>query len=127
MRLKRAVRDPDPQDDQPVPADDELPIQLAWKPVSEEAQIIAVLDAPRAEGEQFEVAFRRKEHELGALFAALSASDSLELQRRVGLKLAGDALAERFARLTNERRLRLIAFLVAARRRFAVVPREGTK
>lgn len=123
MRLKRAAREPD--DVQLEPAEEELPVQLAWKPVSMETEIIAVLDAPRAEGEQFDVAFRRKEHELGVLFAGLNAVDSLELQRRVGLKLPGDVLAERFGRLTNDRRMRLIAFLVASRRRFAVVPREG--
>lgn len=92
-----------------------------------ETEIIAVLDAPRAEGEQFDVAFRRKEHELGVLFAGLNAVDSLELQRRVGLKLPGDVLAERFGRLTNDRRMRLIAFLVAARRRFAILPRENRR
>lgn len=104
--------------------EDEVVVAPAWRPVSAETEILATLDAPRAAGEQHDAAFRRKEFELGAIFATLSALDSLELQRRVGLRLPGDALAERFGRLTAERRARLIAFLVAARRRFAVLARE---
>ena len=65
-------------------------------------------------------AFRRKEHELGALFTALSPADSVELERRLSVSSSDDVLASRFARLTSERRARLIAFLRHARHRASV-------
>jgi hypothetical protein len=125
MRLQRAVRDSD--EDEADPIEDDAPIKLAWRRVDAEDQILAVLDAPRTVGEQYDVTFRRKEHQLGEIFAGLSAIDSIELQRRLNLRLADDVLAARFGRLTSDRRARLIAFLVAMRRRFAVVSREGRR
>jgi len=91
--------------------------KLAWKPVAFEAEILAALDAPKQDHETSEAAFRRKEHEIGAVFARLTPADSLALERRLNLSLAGDPIAARFARLVAPRRLRLVSFLSEMRRR----------
>ena len=91
--------------------------KLAWKPVAFEAEILAALDAPKQDHETSEAAFRRKEHEIGAVFARLAPADSLALERRLNLSLAGDPIAARFARLVAPRRHRLISFLSEMRRR----------
>jgi len=122
MRLEPAVVDPDDPID---PTQDDAPVKLAWRRVSAEDQILAVLEAPREAGKQLDATFRRKEHQLGKIFARLSAVDSIELQRRLDLVLPEDVLAARFKRLTSDRRARLIAFLMSARRRFAVAVRAG--
>ena len=93
------------------------PAPLTWQPVALEAEILAVLEGAPAPGELIAVAFHRKEQQLAALFASLPPADSLALQRRLALALAGDPIAERFARLVATRRARLVEVLVRSRRR----------
>jgi hypothetical protein len=86
-------------------------------PVALETEILAALDAPKQDGETLDTAFRRKEHEIGAVFARLTPADSLALERRLNLSLAGDPIAARFAHLVAARRNRLVSFLSEIRRR----------
>ncbi|MEO8842282.1 MAG: hypothetical protein ABI704_11970 [Kofleriaceae bacterium] len=86
-------------------------------PLALEAEILVALDVPKRHHETRDAEFRRKEHELGAVFARLTPADSLALEKRLKLSLAGDPIAERFSRLTADRRDRLIGFLSAVRRR----------
>ena len=76
-----------------------------------EAEILAALDAPKQEHETSDVAFRRKEHEIGAVFSRLTPVDSLALERRLTLSLPDDPIAVRFSRLVAARRNRLVSFL----------------
>ena len=85
-----------------------------------DASLLAIVEAPLAPGETATTGFRRKEHELGAAFAALSVPEARALHRRLSNPSPDDALAQRFARLTLERRGRLLAFLADARRRAAM-------
>lgn len=82
-------------------------------------RIVGILTSGVDMGETAELAFRRKEHGLGALFATLSIVASRELHRRLANPRMGDRAAELFGRMTVERRGRLIAFLADARRREA--------
>lgn len=91
--------------------------KLAWTPVALETAIIAALDAPKQDHETLDAAFRRKEHEIGAVFGQLTPVDSLALERRLNLSIAGDPIAARFARLVPARRARLVGFLSEMRRR----------
>jgi hypothetical protein len=84
-----------------------------------DARLLAILDAPTT-GEPALVAFARKERELGAAFAALPILDQRALATRLAKPRAGDVLADKFGRLTAERRTRLINFLNDARRRAAM-------
>lgn len=84
--------------------------------------MIEILDRANSPHVLPSLAFRQKEHELGALFASLTPADSLELDRRLSVSSADDPLASRFARLVSERRARLIGFLRSARRRVASKP-----
>ncbi|MBL0214436.1 MAG: hypothetical protein IPQ07_11165 [Myxococcales bacterium] len=81
---------------------------------------LAVLDETAASGESAEVLFRRKEHMLGTMFAALPAPAALALHKRLTSPAPGDLLSVRFSRLVAERRGRLLAFLADAPRREAV-------
>jgi hypothetical protein len=92
----------------------------AVPPLACEPALIAILDAPVAPGETATDGFRRKEHEVGAVFAAMSIIDSWHLHRRLLRNAPGDALAASFQRLTGERRDRLLRFLGDARRREAL-------
>ncbi len=85
--------------------------------------ILAVLAAPLRAGETAHAGYRRKEHELGAAFAALPLAGARALHARLASPRDGDALAARFGRLTAERRARLIAFLADAPRRAALAAR----
>lgn len=87
---------------------------------SHDAHLIAILDAPLLDGEPANVGFARKERELGAAFGALPIFDQRALHTRLSNPREGDALAHKFARLTHERRTRLVNFLADARRRAAV-------
>jgi hypothetical protein len=91
--------------------------KLAWTPVVLETEIIAALNAPKQDHETLGAAFRRKEHEIGAVFARLAPVDSLALERRLNLSIAGDPIAAHFARLVPARRARLVGFLSEMRRR----------
>ncbi len=83
-----------------------------------EIAIVAVLDRPN-EGETVEIEFRRKENDIGQLFASLDVLAARELHRRLAQPSAHDVLAVKFARLVSERRHRLLTFLADARRREA--------
>jgi len=96
---------------------DSVQPKVTWTPVPLETEILAVLDAPQRDHETLDAAFRRKEHELGAVFAQLTPGDSLALERRLNLSLAGDPIAARFSRLVAARRNRLVGFLSEMRRR----------
>jgi hypothetical protein len=87
--------------------------------VAREHAILAVFMMPPAPGEQLELAFRRKEHELCVLFAQLSVSDARVLHRRLVLGATDDPIAAQLGRMVAERRARLIGFLADARRRDA--------
>lgn len=90
-----------------------------------EASLFAILDAPLREGETARIGFARKEKELGTAFAALPVVDQLALAKRLALPCTGDRLAEKFGRLTTDRRERLIQFLQDARRRAALTKGRG--
>ncbi|MEP6861852.1 MAG: hypothetical protein ABJE66_14590 [Deltaproteobacteria bacterium] len=111
----------------PVPAPQLAPPagaapSLVFRQVACENAMIDILDRANSPHVLPSLAFRQKEHELGALFASLTPADSLELDRRLSVSSADDLLASRFARLVAERRARLIAFLRSARRRAASKP-----
>ena len=86
-------------------------------PDTADGKLIAILDAPLASGESALAGFQRKEHELGTLIATLSATACHALHERLATPQHGDELAHKFARLTVERRTRLLDFLADARRR----------
>ena len=92
----------------------------APRPQTTDARLIAILDAPLAPGETTMTGFARKEHELGAVFAQLTVFESRAMHARLANPKLSDELATRFARLTIERRSRLLSFLADARRRAAI-------
>lgn len=102
----------------------EPPRRITWRKVALENEILTVLDAKPGPDETFELAFRRKEQELMAVFARLDILDSMELHRRLSLCLFDDPIASRFARLVVQRRTRLLSFLASARRREALQRRR---
>lgn len=85
-----------------------------------DARLLAILRAKPDPTETIASAYHRKEHELGAVFAALAPVQALELHRRLSRPRPDDELAARFARLVPPRRARLLAFLADARRRAAM-------
>jgi len=85
-----------------------------------DARMLAILASGPAHGETLDAAFRRKEHELGAVFARLSVAESRALHRRLSVPAQDDLVAARFGQLIVERRGRLLAFLADARRREAI-------
>lgn len=98
---------------------------LAAEPVADpggefDARLLGILAGGPADGETLDAAFRRKERELGALFATLDVATSRALHRRLSISADGDVVAARFGRLVSERRARLLAFLADARRREAI-------
>jgi hypothetical protein len=96
---------------------DEIQPKLTWTPVLLEAEILSALDAPKQDHETFDAAFRRKEHEIGAVLCRLTPADLLALERRLTLSLADDPIAARFSRLVAARRNRLVSFISEMRRR----------
>jgi len=89
--------------------------------------LVAILEAPLLRGEPAAVGFARKEHELRQAFARLTILAARALRMRLATPLPGDVLADRFARLTVERRSRLLAFLGDARRRAALSLGRGER
>ena len=85
-----------------------------------DAVCISILDAPLLPDETARVGFLRKEAELRAAFAQLPVAAQRALHARLANPTTGDQLAERFARLTLDRRTRLLTFLADARRREAL-------
>lgn len=98
-----------------APAAKPAPITTSLDP-----RILAILDAPLAIGETAMAGFARKEQELGSTFAQLSVIEARALGLRLSNARPGDLLAEKFGRLTVERRNRLLNFLADARRRQAI-------
>lgn len=98
-----------------------LEIAVAVRPPSEldpqiEQRMIAILVSDREGGETIELAYKRKEHELATAFAGLTAAQARALHARLLAPRQDDALASSFARLVETRRIRLMAFLLTARR-----------
>ena len=93
---------------------------------SHDATLLAILDAPLAPGEPAHVGFARKERELGTALGALPILDQRTLHARLSNPRTGDTLAEKFGRLTPERRQRLLNFLADARRRAAIAAAKGS-
>lgn len=89
----------------------------AFKPVALEPEILAVFETERADHKSRELAFKRKEYALGALFAQLVPADSLALEERLRAGLPGDAIACHFQRFVGARQARLLAFLADSRKR----------
>ena len=83
-----------------------------------DARLLAILDRDDSDVPAL-VAFARKEKELGEAFAALPILDQRALHARLSIVREGDMLADKFNRLTLERRTRLLNFLGDARRRAA--------
>lgn len=98
----------------PVTESIEPPAELRG---SRDGEIVAVLDAPARFGESADALYRRKERELGALFATFPTADALALAKRFTAAAPGDLLSAQFSRLVIERRQRLIDFLTDAKRR----------
>jgi hypothetical protein len=105
-----------------------LESRLTWTPIAPEVEILAALDAPKQDSETLDAAFVRKEREIGAVLSRLTPTDSLALERRLALSLAGDPIAARFARLTAALRERLVSLISAMRHRHpSSVAREGAR
>lgn len=85
-----------------------------------ERAITDVLASKPKLGETIDLAFRRIEREIAALFAQLTPVEARALKQRLELVRADDSLTARFNRLVAERRIRLLAFLGDARRREAL-------
>jgi hypothetical protein len=101
------------------------PVGVPRTTVSLEREIINALEEKPLPGERIADAFQRKERVVGSLFASLSVDDARSLHRRLCIPGKDDVIAARLARLTPERRARLIAFLGDARRRAALGARKG--
>lgn len=118
----------------PTPPIAALPRSVVTPPICEldrDAEILAVLATPSVASESTDAYHRRKEHLLGALFAALGAAEADALHGRLSTTpRADDRVAAQFGRLVLERRERLLAFLGDVRRREAIKnarrPRTGT-
>ena len=85
-----------------------------------DARLLAILDEPPLPRETVLARFTRIEAAMIAVFASLTTRDALDLHQRLVSSPPDDAIAERFGRLTVERRTRLVRFLANARRREAV-------
>jgi hypothetical protein len=99
---------------QTAPCTPRQPIASAY-----DLALIAILDRPVSAAQTYAIAFAHKELELRAAIAALSLADTRALLRRLTIPQADDDLVHRLARLTSERRARLIAFVADAPRRAA--------
>lgn len=87
----------------------------------DDAELLAIIQAPLDVGETVAAGFARKENELRGIFATLSVVASRALLSRLSNPKPGDQLAETFKRLTADRRARLASFLADARRREAML------
>jgi hypothetical protein len=104
----------------PVPQGEVRPFVLVWAPLPGDLdqRIIATIHAPM-DGVSAQTAYREKEHQLGAILAMLTVADAQSLHRRLTIPASDDPVAAAFARLTKDRRDRLVQFLADARRRAA--------
>jgi hypothetical protein len=87
---------------------------------STDVALHAILEAPLHAGETAAIGFARKEAELRHVLASLSILESRALHTRLSCPKADDQLPKAFARMTAERRARLINFIADARRREAL-------
>jgi len=103
------------------PVGQHQPFTLAWTPLTADLddRIVEAACASPSDGRSVHLAFREKELQLGAIFAALSIADAHALHRRLTIPATNDPVASAFGRLTKERRDRLLRFLGDARRRAA--------
>lgn len=85
-----------------------------------DALLIAILEAPLGAGASTQACFVRKERELAEIFATLGGAASLAMQSRLTRCSPGDELAAKFARLTSDRRARLVHYLADVTRREAL-------
>ena len=90
-----------------------------------DAACISILDSALRPGETARTGFLRKEAELRDAFSRLPVAAQRALHARLANPSPGDQLAERFARLTHDRRTRLLTFLADARRREALATAEN--
>ena len=93
---------------------------------SNDATLVGILDTPLFPGETAREGFHRKEADLRAAFAELPVASQRALYARLSNPRIGDQLAERFSRLTADRRTRLLTFLADARRREALAQAKNT-
>jgi hypothetical protein len=109
-----------------APAQSTTPARGPAAPRAEtnDERLMAILDAPLTRGETVMAGYARKERELGAVFAQLSVFESRTMHARLSNPKVGDELANKFVRLTSERRARLLAFVAGARRRAAIAGRH---
>ncbi|MBX3155528.1 MAG: hypothetical protein KF773_05985 [Deltaproteobacteria bacterium] len=84
-------------------------------------RLIAILDAPVTD--TIAAGYAHKEQSLRDVFVRLDLSASRSMHARLSSPRSDDPLAERFARLTAERRARLLGFLADVRRRTAIAAR----
>ncbi len=93
---------------------------MSAAPDPTDGALMVILLAPLQPGETTMVGYLRKEHELRAVFASLSVPAARLLHARLSAGKADDALGAAFARMTLDRRTRLLVFLADARRREAL-------
>ena len=91
---------------------------------SRDVTLLEILNLPPHPDETLNLAFRRKERELGEAFARLTPREAFELHRRLCNPRPDDPVAERFSRLVVARRVRLLNFLLDARRRAALAAKR---
>ena len=103
------------------------PAPIAPTAIAPAAPVAAIFDLQLIEilrrhvdGGTSSEAHRRKEQELGELFAKLTAIEACTLHKRLSNPAATDHLAVAFGRLIVERRARLLTFLGDTRRRAAI-------
>lgn len=118
--------------DEPIPSpEDRAPIWTPTGPaarrqevlatIPNESALLAVCTRPIAPQDGHRLGNEKKEHELAALFDALSSAEALALHRRLANPRADDNLATAFEqRIAIERRKRLLAYLGSAKRRAAL-------
>jgi hypothetical protein len=106
-RSRRLVLQPTPRLDRGVSPEREL-------------AVLSILARGAEGGETIEIAFRRKEAELLAVFAELAPLEARSLRERLSSPDPADPVACGFARLVHERRTRLLSFLADAPRRAAL-------
>ena len=103
-----------------APASAALPDRASVLAGTSDESLLAIFDVPVQPGETIELAYRRKEHDLIEAFARLSIRESMDLHRRLCNPRPDDRVAELFSRLVVQRRVRLLTFLIDARRRAAL-------
>lgn len=100
------------------------PTQPRPRATTEEV-LLDILEAPVPAGHTAASGYKLKEEALGVVMAQLSADESRVLYKRLATPVEGDVLAAAFAaRLTGERRNRLLVYLADARRRAAIAARR---